>query len=96
MWSGDFQFKDLIMSIFNSQLELLKKGVFGHFMELVILVLWQRFSKYNVNVVATEQERQNYTVALQFIDDSGSCSFSVALPFRLLDHIVDIEEHIAQ
>ncbi|KAJ8554556.1 hypothetical protein K7X08_025234 [Anisodus acutangulus] len=49
-----------------------------------------RFSKYNVNVVvATEQERQNYPVALQFTDDPGSCSSSVTLPSRMFDHIVD-------
>ncbi|KAJ8571136.1 hypothetical protein K7X08_038108 [Anisodus acutangulus] len=34
-----------------------------------------RFNKFIVNVVVgTEQERQNYPVALQFSDDSSSCS----------------------
>ncbi|XP_059318641.1 uncharacterized protein LOC132069249 [Lycium ferocissimum] len=35
MWSGDFHFKGLIMSFLSvSQLDLLKKGVFGQFMDL--------------------------------------------------------------
>ncbi|XP_060211360.1 uncharacterized protein LOC132638531 [Lycium barbarum] len=36
MWSGDFHFRSLILSFLSvSQLDLLKKGVFGQFMDLV-------------------------------------------------------------
>lgn len=36
MWSGDFHFRSLILSFLSvSQLDLLKRGVFGQFMDLV-------------------------------------------------------------